>query len=136
MAKEYHQDRGVCLECGDSFISLRNTMKFCCEKCRWDYYNRVNSSERNARRRSMREIERNYVILNSLVGEGCREISLLKLLGMGFVSNRVTAVAQLGDHLELSVYDISYKQREGLIYDIEKVSLTLRRCKKDKPNNI
>ena len=133
MSKEYKQQNSVCLECGDGFVSQRSTMKFCCDQCRWDYYNRKNSSARTARRRSIQELERNYTILNSLLEDGCREIPLMKLLGMGFSGNRVTAVAQYGDHLELSIYDISYKQREGLIYDIEKVSLTLRRANRNKP---
>lgn len=124
------EDSAVCLECGDSFTLRRSNMKFCCEQCRYDYYNRLNAGSSYARVRCLNQLGKNYEILKSLLANGVKEMTLSELSALGFKTGSVTSFAKARRHLELCIYDIRFKQSESRIYDIGKVSLNLRRAAK------
>jgi len=37
----------ICLECGEKAVKLRQNAKFCCDRCRIDYFNRRNQKQIN-----------------------------------------------------------------------------------------
>lgn len=117
-----------CLQCGNDMGYGRSNRKFCCETCK----NRYNNSRRYVhtayRDKVNRNLERNYGILNTLVKMGIDQIPLSEAQSMGFNPHLVTAISRTGRRptYHYSCYDISFKISDSRIFNIQRITLTLK----------
>ncbi len=116
---------GHCLECGNEIVYGRLNRKFCCKECRYSYHNHAVRPLRVSRARIIGAIDRNYLILSGLVNAGIRQIPIAQILDMGFDLTHVTSVTKVRRHLEISIFDIRYRQTETKLMDITKISVNL-----------
>lgn len=117
-----------CLQCGNDMGYGRADRKFCCDACK----NRYNNTRRYVhvayKERINRELEKNYALLSSLVKMGIDQIPLAEAQSMGFNPHLVTAISRTGRRpvLNYSCYDISFKISGSRIFNIQRITLTLR----------
>lgn len=117
-----------CLQCGNDMGYGRSDRKFCCEVCK----NRYNNSRRYVhsayKEKINRELEKNYSILVSLVKMGIDQVPLGEAQSMGFNTHLVTAVTRTGRRpvFNYFCYDISFKISESRIFNIQRITLTLK----------
>lgn len=118
----------VCLECGDKIRYGRSDKKFCCDKCRMSHNNRAARNGKAFRRKILRQLEKNYVILDSLLKSGVSSADLTDLVASGFVAEIVTSHRKLRTHSEYSCFDIKYiltPSKVSCISKIQNVSVSL-----------
>lgn len=117
-----------CLQCGNDMGYGRSDRKFCCEVCK----NRYNNNRRYVhiafKEKVNRNLEKNYSLLNSLVKMGIDQIPLAEAQSMGFNPHLVTAITRIGRRptYHYSCYDISFKISESRIFNIQRITLTLK----------
>ncbi len=121
--------RGKCLECGDVLPFGRSDMKFCSSTCknRWHYANKGRS--KGIRLKIIGALDRNYGILDSLLGRGVSQIDIPDLAQMGYNFDCITSYHKVRNHNEYRCYDIKYYMSESRVFRLE-------RCRRPEPSSI
>jgi hypothetical protein len=121
--------RGKCLECGDVLPFGRSDMKFCSSTCknRWHYANKGRS--KGIRLKIIGALDRNYGILDSLLGRGVSQIDIPDLAQMGYNFDCITSYHKVRNHNEYRCYDIKYFMSESRVFRLE-------RCRRPEPSSI
>ncbi|MCQ2149063.1 MAG: hypothetical protein MJY45_01715 [Bacteroidales bacterium] len=107
-----------CLECGTSITYGRQDKKFCCSKCRNDYYNRRSHDHRIIEQRINAALNRNYSILKKLLDDGVTSATLSDLSEWGFRPESITGHGKVGRHDQYRCYEIRYFQSVNKIFGI------------------
>ena len=120
--------RGKCLECGDVLPFGRSDMKFCSSTCknRWHYANKGRS--KGIRLKIIGALDRNYGILDSLLGRGVSQIDIPDLAQMGYNFDCITSYHKVRNHNEYRCYDIKYYMSESRVFRLE-------RCRPPEPSS-
>lgn len=111
----------VCLECGDRIKYGRADKKFCCDECRSRHFNSQKKSGRAFRRRIMRQISRNYEILDNLYKSGVASIDITDLIVQGFVPSVMTSRRKSRGRDECACFDIKYILTDTRVSSIAKI---------------
>lgn len=131
--KEYlfeELEEGHCLCCGKDMTYGRSGRKFCSQQCRNTYHNRSKSHLQQAKMKIDGILERNYRILNDLVKMEVSQIPLEMALSMGFNPSFSTSFMRQRTVTVASCYDIAYRISENRIFNIHRLTLSLRQIKK------
>ena len=110
-----------CLECGDQIEYGRTDKKFCCEDCRMKYHYTASKTSKTYRRKILKTLSRNYLILESLVKSDTVSMDLADLVPMGFVPGVVTSYRRNGKHEVYYCFDIKYIMTATRIYSVGKI---------------
>ena len=110
-----------CLECGDQIEYGRTDKKFCCEDCRMKYHYTASKMSKTYRRKILKTLSRNYLILESLVKSDTLSMDLADLVPMGFVPGVVTSYRRNGKHEVYYCFDIKYIMTATRIYSVGKI---------------
>lgn len=115
-----HQEKGECLKCG-TVIYGRADKKFCSPACKNAYHNDSVSGHRRARNKAIRTLNVNYDILDKLMKNEIRSISIERIRDLGFDENYSTG-HRIGRtrHEEESCFDITYCRTETKIFQIRR----------------
>lgn len=127
--KSYTRHMPVCLECGDKIRYGRTDKKFCCEECKNKHYNRLAKDSRKLRRKVLRQLDRNYEILESFLHSGMTSADLTDIMSMGFSPGIVTSCKRMRSRIEYTCFDIKYimtPSRLSSISKIQNVSVSLQ----------
>ena len=119
--KSYIRHMPVCLECGDRIKYGRTDKKFCCEECKTRHYNKKVKDGRAFRRKVLRQLDRNYAILDSLLHAGMTSADIMDLISMGFAPGFVTSCKRLRSRMEYTCFDIKYVMTPSRISSISKI---------------
>lgn len=119
--KKYERRIPTCLECGNKISYGRSDKKFCCEDCRTRHFYSREKSGRVIRRRILRQLSRNYEILEDLVRSDVESIDLIDLMGRGFIPTYVTSYRKNGKHDEYGCFDIKFIMTRTRVYSISKI---------------
>jgi len=120
------QNQSNCLACGDPIpYGSRGGRKFCSDRCRNNYNNGRRSQVRFVHLRIGHAIEKNYRILESLLDIGVTELSFRDLEMLGFRREYMTASRRVGRHRECSCYEITYRETDTRICQIERMPAEL-----------
>jgi predicted RNA-binding Zn-ribbon protein involved in translation (DUF1610 family) len=119
--KNYVRHMPVCLECGDRIRYGRTDKKFCCPECKTIYYNRQTKDGKAFRRKILRQLDRNYGILESLVRSGITSADMTDLIAMGFAPGFVTSCKRLRSRMEYTCFDIKYIMTPSRLSSISKI---------------
>lgn len=119
--KSHVRHMPVCLECGDRIRYGRTDKKFCCEECRTRHNNRQAKGSRTFRRKVLKQLDRNYEILESLLNHGLTSADMTDLMSMGFSSGLVTSCRRLRSRMEYTCFDIKYIMTPGGLSSISKI---------------
>ncbi len=111
----------VCLECGDRIRYGRTDKKFCCNECKTRHYNRQAKESRSFRRKVLRQLDRNYGILESLLLSGVTAADMTDLMSMGFSPALVTSCKRTRTRIEYACYDIKYIMTPSRLSSISKI---------------
>ena len=117
-----------CLQCGNDMKYGRSDRKFCCAACKNRYNNIRRYAHTAYRDKINRNLEKNYVILNNLLKMRVDQIPLDEAQSMGFNPHMVTSVTKTGRRpvYHYSCYDISFKISDSRIFNIQRITLTLK----------
>lgn len=130
-AMEYKEDdqfeRGRCLECGDVLPYGRSDMKFCCDGCRSRYHYVNGGHLKSLRTKTIRALDRNHEILESLLERGVTSMNIPDLAQAGYRFDCVTSYHKVRNHNEYRCFDIKYYMSENRIFDLSRVSTPARR---------
>ena len=129
-----------CLECGDEIVYGRKDRKYCSEECRHKHHNDSHRSARRYRRMVSSILDRNYGILEELVGAGVESIWVADAIALGYNPAYVTSYRKHGKRSMCHCYDICYITTDNRMTSISKIqnlSVTLRnigkgQCNKEK----
>ncbi len=121
-----------CLCCGARISYGRKDKKFCNSGCKDEYHNRGKTHKLAAKNKFEHAMERNYRILNDLIKLDIRQVPLADMLAMGFNPNYVTSYSRNAGAVNLACYDISFRQSETRVFNIRRISLSLRQIKNEK----
>jgi len=123
-----------CLECGEEITYGRTDKKFCCEECKNRHYNHMTQFSKSVKRRVLSSLERNHVILDSLIKAGIDSVDLAEAVAMGFSPNHFTSGNRKGRCMEVCCFDIRYVlgiSRLSGISKIQNVCVTLQDVRND-----
>ena len=116
------EDNCSCMECGNE-LRGRTDKKFCNDRCKNRYYNRMNNSVRLHKNRTIRILTSNYELLNRLVKAGVRTMRLIELEELGFSPDFHTSHRKgASGHNECCCFDISYCQSSSKIFNMRRIS--------------
>lgn len=118
-----HDDRPLCLECGEEIEYGRHDRKFCCQECKNRYHNRQHHYRRTVHLRIIGILNKNYEILNRLLMADVTSINLGDLSQMGYNPGFVTSCRKVRGHEECRCFDIRYFSTATRIFNIERVRL-------------
>ena len=121
MKYEEHDDRPVCLECGDEIAYGRKDKKFCSETCKNRYHNERQHYSRSVRLRVLGALDRNYSVLEKLLRLGISSISIGDIANMGYNKEFVTSYHKVGGHNEFRCFDIKYCCSDSKLFHIERI---------------
>ena len=127
--KSHIRHMPVCLECGDRIRYGRSDKKFCCDECKTRHYNRQAKGSRAFRRKVLRQLDRNYEILEALVRSGVTAADMTDLMSMGFLPALATSFKRTRTRMEYACFDIKYimtPSRLSSITKIQNVSVPLQ----------
>ena len=127
--KNVKRNGSRCLECGCDISYGRSDRKFCSDRCKDHHHNQKTSASRNAKRRVLSMLNRNYEILDKLVKSGVDAIWISDLLATGFNPYFATSVIRRHGRDEYSCFDIHYimtPHRISSISKIQNLSLNLQ----------
>lgn len=128
--KKLSLERAECLECGAELESTsRGNQKFCCDKCRYDYYNHRRARKKQVRIMVDAILLQNYNILDGCVESGKDSISLNEAVAMGFNPGYITSRIGLVSCNEYTCYDIAYRMSDAKIFNIHRMFVNLRNRK-------
>ena len=122
------EPRTRCLECGERISYGRKDRKFCCEECKNKHHNNLARMSKNAKRKVLALLDRNYCILDQLVREGIDAVWLSDAVALGFSPGYSTSHRKMGSRNHYHCFDISYimtPNRLSSISKIQNLSLTL-----------
>ena len=119
--KNYIRHMPVCLECGDRIRYGRTDKKFCCDECKAKHYNRQAKDGRAFRRKVLRQLDRNYSILDSLLCSGMNAADITDLISMGFSPGFVTSCKRMRSRMEYTCFDIKYVMTPSRLSSISKI---------------
>ena len=119
--KSYIRHMPVCLECGDRIKYGRADKKFCCEECRTRHHNKQVKDGRAFRRKVLRQLDRNYSILDSLLNAGMTSADIMDLIAMGFAPGFVTSCKRMRSRMEYTCFDIKYVMTPSRISSMTKI---------------
>ena len=128
-SKKTEGESSRCLECGDEIVYGRKDRKFCCDECRHKHHNDSHRSARRYRRMVNSILDKNYAILEELVGAGVESIWVAEAIALGYNPAYVTLYRKHGRRSICHCYDISYVTTDNRITSISKIqnlSVTLR----------
>ena len=111
----------VCLECGDKIRYGRTDKKFCCEECRNRHHNRELKDSRAFRRKILRQLDRNYEILDSLYRSGIESADITDMMAFGFLPGLMTSCKRMRARVEYACYDIKYIMTPSRLSSISKI---------------
>ena len=113
-------ERGECLKCGTPIYG-RADKKFCSVKCKNSYHNDITYGQRKVRNKTITALSINYDILDKLMKNDIRTISIIRIRELGFDENYSTG-HRLGRfrHNEEFCFDIVYCRSETKIYHIRR----------------
>lgn len=129
---EEERGHSHCLCCGTEIYYGRKDKKFCSAQCKDKYHNFGKHHFEDARMKIHRAMHKNYMILNDLLRAGVSQIPLSDMVAMGFNPEYVTSYSKLRSGVLLSCYDISFKLSDSRVFNIRRISLTLRQIKNEK----
>lgn len=112
-----------CLECGNEIKYGRSDRKFCCDKCKNLYHNRMTHQRRSVQLRVLGALEKNYEILSRLLSAEITSVSIGDLSQTGFNKEIMTSYHKVGSHDEFRCYDIKYYCSATRIFNIERVDM-------------
>lgn len=118
-----------CLECGDNIAYGRKDKKFCSDECKNRHHNSLARMSKNAKRKVLTLLERNYNVLDQLVREGVEAIWISDAVALGFSPGYSTSYRKKGRREHYHCFDISYDMTPNRISSISKIqnlSLTLQ----------
>lgn len=127
--KEAARNPPRCLECGDKINYGRTDKKFCSEECKNRHHNHQLRSSRNAKRRVLSALEKNYSILEEILKSGKDSLPLSDAMLMGFNPGYATSFRKLRCHQSYGCFDINYimtPNRLSSISKIQNLSLNLQ----------
>lgn len=128
--KEISDKKVHCLECGTPLAwGSRSDKKFCCDQCKYTYHNRNRVYRHQCKTKVNNILERNYKILSDLVKMEIDQIPVAQAVSMGFSPSFGTSFAHIGTYIEYTCYDIAYRASATKIFNIHRMSLTLRKDK-------
>lgn len=133
--KEYSiEDRKPqhCLCCGAVIEYGRIDKKFCNAHCKDEFHNRGRHRMMDMKRKIDRDLEVNYKILNYLLKLNVDQIPVQDLIAMGFKTAVATSYSRQRNAVCLGCYDISYCLSQARIFNIRRISLTLRQISNEK----
>lgn len=113
-----------CMECGHVIDYGRAGKKFCNEFCKNRYHNRRSKASKRFRVKVLKNLERNYLILNRLVKSGVAGLPLVELEQMGFKLNYVTSYSKVRRHDEYTCYDIKFTIISSEVSGISRISVS------------
>ena len=110
----------VCPHTGEKFIPKRRNQVFASAKNRRDYHNKIMAELREAKGSIDKILQKNFVILNSIVKEPAKtyEFPLQTLTSKGFNPHAFTHMATYNGKSHRCLYDFI------LIYDGNKIHVT------------
>lgn len=114
-----------CLECGDQIVQYRTNKKFCCSKCRDEYFNKRKKQEMKFRRMVDAQLARNYEILSSLIMRGISSAEIEDITHLGFKVGYATSFIKGRTYFSYACFDISFRISDTRIFNIKRMSLTL-----------
>lgn len=120
------QEHQYCLCCGAEISYGRTDKKFCNSHCKDTFHNRTKTHFLDVKSKVDHIMENNYRILNDMVKLGVSQISMTDLVAMGFNPSYSTSFSKGRDGMSLSCYDISFRISNLKIFNIRRISLTLR----------
>ena len=112
---------GACLECGSDIEYGRTDKKFCSEKCKNKYHNKLQKDSRSIHRKVLRGLEKNYIILSKLHRSGMNSASISDLLSLGFRPEYSTSYRKVNSHDEFSCFEFRYYISKTRMFNLQKV---------------
>lgn len=121
-----------CLCCGEKidYRQYRTDRKFCCDRCKNAYHNRMRAHYADVKLKVDGIIEVNYRLLNEMLKLGVTQVSMAEAVAMGFKPQYSTSVSKTRTCMEYCCYDIAYRVSDIRIFNIHRLALTLREIKK------
>lgn len=123
--KKREEKRGRCLECGRILPVGRRDMKYCSVSCKSKYHYRKDDNFRALKLRTLRAIDRNYIILDQLLGSGVTSIDIPDLVLRGYHPGLVTAYSRVRCHNECRCFNIRFFLTETRIFGLSKTRIQL-----------
>ena len=115
----------ICLECGEQIPYVRTNKKFCCEKCKNTYHNKIARSHRLSKLRILNALDKNYRILSKLLGIDIHSVDLIQAKQLGFELSYVTSYRKVRTRNEYCCFDIRFKISETKLYDISRITILI-----------
>lgn len=113
--------RGACLECGSQISYGRTDKKFCSEKCKNKYHNKLQKDSRSIHRKVLRGLEKNYEILSRLYRSDISSVSISDLLSLGFRPEYSTSYRKVNSHDEFRCFEFKYYISRTRLFNLQKV---------------
>ncbi|MCF0176900.1 MAG: hypothetical protein HUJ94_08675 [Bacteroidales bacterium] len=104
------KEKEACLECGGELYRSRKGQKFCCESCKNRFHNRRVSSSRNFRLKTIHALEKNYMVLDSVLRDGEESIDLMLARTLGYDEKLMTSCIRMRGFMLCSCFDITFIQ--------------------------
>ena len=120
MEERNEEERGRCLECGEVLPWGRSDMKFCSQSCRNRWHYNEDGRFQVIRKKTIRSLDKNHSLLDSLVARGIRRIAVPDLEQMGYKFECITSFRKAGKHAEYRCYDIRYCVSDSNVFKIER----------------
>ena len=112
-------ERARCLQCIKK-IAGRSDKVFCSDRCRSLYNYYKNRSRSLTKVRVLGMLDKNYAILDMLIGDGVDEMGLTELEVMGFIPGYATAVTVRGKLWDMWCFDIRYNISSGRLFNLRR----------------
>lgn len=120
-------ENGSCLECGKPLYG-RPDKKFCCSACKNEWHYRKEAEVKLSKSRTLTVLNRNYMLLESLLDRKIKSIGLWELEQMGFQPKTITGyIKSRRNSEEYACFNIIYRQDASRIYNIRKIQTATSR---------
>lgn len=111
-----------CICCGKPLSAGRMDRKFCDERCKNRYHNRIRYPKRESRQQEILHIlDRNRRILARLVTLGIRTLDIRTLQHLGYDTDYITSYKKVGKRQLCACFDYIYEITPTRIKRIENV---------------
>ena len=113
------KERTFCLRCGKK-INGRTDKVFCSDQCRSLYHYQKSRTRTLVRTRVLGTLDRNYLLLDTLIEQGVTEIMVDNLEQMGFRRGCATGFTDRGRLKEYWCFDIRYFISNGRLHHLRR----------------
>jgi len=121
MGYEKRESRPSCLQCGDRITYGRADKKFCCPECKNKFHNTQTIESKLARQKTVKTLENNYSILESLIRSGITCCTIEDISRLGFTTSLFTSTFRGREGCIYFCFDIGYRMSETRLFRIEKL---------------